>query len=160
MGWSYSSRRCSWSTFWLRETSIRENIYVLYVTMLYRGNFTFITSIGNNMWWQQDGAPAHTSNVTMQYLREQFPLRLMSKSGGWPWPPRSPDLAIFDFFLWGYIKQQIWDVPQDQQPQNLEELRISIVAIATPLRQWFHGRGTAFVLEDTSLRTNKTSFCK
>ena len=32
---------------------------------------------GNNvnrqvMWWQQDGAPAHTSNVTLQYLRSQF----------------------------------------------------------------------------------------
>ena len=29
-----------------------------------------------NMWWQQDGAPA-----TMQYLRGQFPLRLISKRG-------------------------------------------------------------------------------
>jgi hypothetical protein len=64
----------------------------------------------NNMWWQQDGAPAHTSNATMQYLRGQFPLRLMSKRGDWPWPPRSPDLVICDFFLWGYLKQQIWNV--------------------------------------------------
>ena len=23
----------------------------------------------NNMWWQQDGVPAHTSNATMHYLR-------------------------------------------------------------------------------------------
>ena len=80
----------------------------------------------NNIRWQQDGAPAHTSNATMQYLRGQFPLRLMSKRGDWPWPPRSPDLAICDFFLWGYLKQQIWDVRQDQLPQNLKDLRISI----------------------------------
>ena len=31
-----------------------------------------------NMWWQQD---AHASNATMQYLRRQFPLRLISKRG-------------------------------------------------------------------------------
>ena len=36
------------------------------------------------MWWQQDGAPAHTSNVTLQYLRGQFSGRAMSKRGDWP----------------------------------------------------------------------------
>ena len=25
------------------------------------------------MWWQQDGAPAHMNNVTLKYLRGQFP---------------------------------------------------------------------------------------
>ena len=25
------------------------------------------------MWWQQDEAPCHTSNVTMRYLRGQVP---------------------------------------------------------------------------------------
>ena len=63
----------------------------------------------NSMWLQQDGAPAHTSNATMQYLCGQFSLRLMSKRGDWPRPPRSPDLAICDFFF-GYLKQQIWNV--------------------------------------------------
>ena len=53
------------------------------------------------MWWQQDGASAHTSNVALQYLRGQFPGRVMSKRGDWPWPPRSPDLAVCDFFSVG-----------------------------------------------------------
>ena len=57
---------------------------------------------------------AHTSNLSMRYLRGQFTRRLMSKGGDWPWPPRSPDLAICDFFLWGYLKQKIWNVPADQ----------------------------------------------
>ena len=81
----------------------------------------------NTMWWQQDGASCHTSNATIRYLQGQFPGRLMSKRGNWPWPPRSPDLTVCDFFLWGYLKQQIWDVPHDQQPQNLMELREAIV---------------------------------
>ena len=61
----------------------------------------------NFMWWQQDGAPAHASNATIQYLREQFPGRLMSERGDWPWPPLSLDLAVCDFFSWGHLKQQI-----------------------------------------------------
>ena len=70
------------------------------------------------MWWQRDGAPGHTSNITLQYLRGQFPGRVMSKRGDWPWSPRSPDLSVCDFFLWGHLKQQIWDVPHNQQPQT------------------------------------------
>ena len=116
MGWFYSSRRCSLSTF-----DTREYLRIIRCNVIQR-EFHIHNIDRNNMWWQQDGAPAHTSNATMQYLRGQFPLRLMSKRRDWPCPPCSPDLAICDFFLWRYLKQKIWDVPQDQQPQNLEEL--------------------------------------
>ena len=81
----------------------------------------------NVMFWQQDGAPSHTSNATMQYLRGQFPGRVISKHGDWPWPPRSPDLTVCDLFLWGYLKQRIWNVPHDEQPNNLRQLREAIV---------------------------------
>ena len=49
-------------------------------------------------WWQQDGAPAHTSTASINYLRGQFLGKLMSKRRDWPWPPRSPDLTFCDFF--------------------------------------------------------------
>ena len=74
-------------------------------------------------WWQQDGAPAHISNASMRYLGGQFPGKIMSKRGDWPWPPRSPDLTVCDFFLWGYLKHQIW---KENQPQNLGQLRLAI----------------------------------
>lgn len=32
-----------------------------------------------NVWWQQDGAPAHTSNRSLRYLQGQFPGQVMSK---------------------------------------------------------------------------------
>ena len=38
-----------------------------------------------------------------------------------------------DFFLWGYLEQQIWEVPHDQQPQNLGELREAIVRLCRNL---------------------------
>ena len=87
------------------------------------------------MWWQQDGAPAQTSNVMLQYLRGQFPGRVMYERGDWPWLPRSPDLAVCDFFLCGYLKQQIWDVPHNQQPQTLRALRFAIVDACNNLQQ-------------------------
>ena len=76
-----------------RNLDTREYLRIIRYNVIQRE--FHIHNIGrNNMWWQQDGAPAHTSNATMQYLRGQFPLRLMSKRGDWPWPLRSPDLAI------------------------------------------------------------------
>ena len=79
------------------------------------------------MWWQQDGAPAHTSIQVINYLSRQFPDRLISKRGDVLWPPRSPDLTVLDFFVWGHIKQKIWDVPRNQQPANLNQLRAAII---------------------------------
>ena len=117
-----------------RNLDTREYLRIIRYHVIQREFHTYNID-KNNMWWQQDGAPAHTSHATMQYLRRQFPLRLMSKRGDWPWPPRSPDLAICDFFLWGYLKQQIWNVPHDQQPHSLEELRNSIMTACRNLEQ-------------------------
>ena len=80
-----------------------------------------------DVWWQQDGATPHTSNQSMNYLRGKFPGKLISKRGDFPWPPRSPDLTILDFFFWGYIKHKIWNVPRNQQPTNLNQLQAAIV---------------------------------
>ena len=35
-------------------------------------------------WWQQDGAPAHTSNASINYLRGRFQGRLISRRGDIP----------------------------------------------------------------------------
>ena len=80
------------------------------------------------MWWQQDGASAHTSNRSIRYLQTQFPGKVVSKKGDILWPPHSPDLAICDFFLWSYLKNSIWKVPVDDQPKNLAQLREAIIA--------------------------------
>jgi hypothetical protein len=43
-------------------------------------------------WFQQDGAPPHTANVTMAWLREKFGERLISRKAEVEWAPHSPDL--------------------------------------------------------------------
>ena len=55
----------------------------------------------------------------LHYLRKQFPGLVMSKGDDWPWPHRSPDLTLCDFFIWGYMKHKMGNVPHDQQPHNL-----------------------------------------
>ena len=44
------------------------------------------------------------------------------------WPPRSPDLTPYDFFLWGFVKDTVFVPPL---PANLEDLRNRITAAVT-----------------------------
>jgi hypothetical protein len=45
-----------------------------------------------------------------------------------PWPPRSPDLTPWDFFLWGFIKDRVFVPPL---PVTLVDLRTRITAAIT-----------------------------
>ena len=75
-----------------------------------------------DIWFQQDGATAHTAEIAMVKLRQMFPSRLVSRRGDVEWPPRSPDLSMCDFFLWGYLKEKVFR----NRPHNVEELKIHI----------------------------------
>ena len=46
------------------------------------------------MWFQQDGATAHTVRVSMEVVRRVFAQHVISRFGDVSWPPRSPDLSI------------------------------------------------------------------
>ena len=39
------------------------------------------------------------------------------------WPPRSPDATPCDFFLWGYVKDQVYVPPL---PASIPELKVQI----------------------------------
>ena len=69
--------------------------------------------------FMQDGAPAHTSRMAMEFLEEKFPGRLISNKSDFIWPPRSPDLNPCDFFLWGYMKEEL----HRAQPVNTTEVK-------------------------------------
>ena len=76
-----------------------------------------------NIWFQQDGAPAHYGVNVRQYLNETFFERWIGRRGTVEWAPRSPDLTPLDYFLWGYLKDRVYR----NNPQNLEELSRRIV---------------------------------
>lgn len=78
-----------------------------------------------DLWFQQDGAPAHWSRLVRDYLDLVFPNRWIGRNGPWLWPPRSPDLTSLDFFLWGYLKDKVF---RSGFPIDLQEMRDRIEA--------------------------------
>lgn len=79
----------------------------------------------NSIWFQQDGATAHIARPVMEELQRKFRNKLISRNSTFRWPPRSPDLTAPDFFLWGYLKQEVYKA----KPSNLTELKQSITTI-------------------------------
>ncbi|KAL4130614.1 hypothetical protein QTP88_008035 [Uroleucon formosanum] len=73
-------------------------------------------------WFQQDGATAHTARWSRAVLQKMFPGRLVSLRENITWPPRSPDLSPCDYFLWGYLKAEVFK----HQPRTIEELKKTI----------------------------------
>jgi hypothetical protein len=75
-----------------------------------------------DVWFQQDGATAHTARRSTQVLREIFPGKMISLLGDFGWPAHSPDLVPCDFFLWGYLKSKVYT----HRPENLQALKDAI----------------------------------
>lgn len=63
-------------------------------------------SIYREMWFQQDGCPAHYARAVRNYLNEEYLDKWIGCSGSILWPPRSPDLNPVDFFLLGMHKRK------------------------------------------------------
>jgi len=74
------------------------------------------------MWFQQDGAAAHTANESMTTVRNMFPGHLIFRFGDVPWSPRFPDLSKCDFFLSGYLKTRVYA----HKPRRLNDLKGAI----------------------------------
>ena len=75
--------------------------------------------IGCNPVFMQDGAPAHTSRVAMDWLKNRFGDKLISNKSDFIWPPRSPDLNPLDFYFWGDMKQKI----HEGSPRSLMDVK-------------------------------------
>lgn len=75
-----------------------------------------------NVYFQQDGATAHTAAASMRVVKKMFPGKLISRFGDVPWPPRSPDLSPCDYFLWGYLKARVYV----HKPRTLLQLKDAI----------------------------------
>ena len=84
----------------------------------------------NNIWWFQDGAPCHQSRMVTARLQELFGEQLVALHRPIEWPPRSPDITPCDFFLWGYMKQKVYQTP----PNDIFELRGRIINQFNELR--------------------------
>ena len=72
-----------------------------------------------DFWFQQDEDTAHTACRSLGILREMLPSRLVYLRGDIGWPALSPDLTPCDFFLWRYLKAEVYK----HWPQTLKALK-------------------------------------
>lgn len=87
-----------------------------------------------NMWFQQDGCPAHYARNVQNFLNRQFPDKWIGRNSIFPWPARSPDLTVLDFYLWGKLKDIVYKdrptTPDDMKDRIREAIRnISVAEI-------------------------------
>ena len=73
-------------------------------------------------WFQQDGAHHHTANITLDWLDHKFPNRLISRKREPEWSRHSLDLNALDFYLWGFLKDNVYR----NNPQTIPELKEAI----------------------------------
>ena len=71
------------------------------------------------MWFQLDGAAPHYALIVRNYLNDLFPNRWIRRGGPVAWPARSPDLTSPDFYLWGYLKNVVYQ----EQPTDRENMK-------------------------------------
>lgn len=67
--------------------------------------------VRQSMWFQHDGAPPHFSVLVRDHLNATYRNNWIGRGGPVQWPPRSPDLTPIDFFLWGHMKEIVYETP-------------------------------------------------
>lgn len=97
----------------LNAENYRTNILLPFINQLHDDEL-------QNGYFQQDSARPHVANDTLNFLREYYyDNRLISKDR---YPPRSCDLTPLDYFMFPYLKNNIFKTPV----HTLDELRDNI----------------------------------
>ena len=61
-----------------------------------------------NIRFQQYGSTCHTAEATLDVLRPVFDDRIISRRADVIQPPRSCDLTLLDYYLWGAVKDKCY----------------------------------------------------
>ena len=60
-------------------------------------------------WLQQDGATAHTAQISIQVLKTVCLSRLIFHFGYITWSTHSHELTVPDYFLWSHVKSKVYE---------------------------------------------------
>ena len=99
-----------------------------------------------NIWFQHDNATCHTTEAILDVLRPVFEDRIISRRTDVVWPPRSCDLTMLDYYLWGAVKDKYYAA----KPETIDALEDSICeaisdmelhTIDNMLKDWTHRVG-------------------
>ena len=87
------------------------------------------TLLNNNFIFQQDGAPAHTSQQAQNWLQQHCPGFIQKEE----WPPNSPDLNPLDYFVWSAMLQSY--ERYTPKPMTVGEFKTVLQTIWTSIPQ-------------------------
>lgn len=79
--------------------------------------------VRQHMWFQHDGCPAHYSALAREVLNRKFNGRWIGRAGPVNWPARSPDLTSPDFYLWGYLKGEVYQEVPTTRENMIQRIR-------------------------------------
>ncbi|KAJ4441530.1 hypothetical protein ANN_11386 [Periplaneta americana] len=78
-----------------------------------------------------DGTTSHTAGISMEAVNALYPSHVISRKGNIAWPPRSPDLTVCDFFLWGHLKTKVFGGNSPRTiPALKQRIREKVAAIS------------------------------
>jgi hypothetical protein len=112
-------------------TVTAERYVALCKTSCFR-SWKHVVLIQTNLYFQQDGAIAHTAGRNMEVVHSLFHQNIL-RFGDIQWPARSPDLTAPDFFLRGFFKERAYR--NRQHTHTAEELKRAIQAEIAVINQ-------------------------
>lgn len=112
-----------------RAVNVNSERYTLMLRQYLSAELQEFRGHNSRTWFQQDGATCHTSNMSLEVVRELFPSKVISRRANIDWPPRSPDLSPPDYFLWGYLKSRVYVNNPRTTAQLKQNIRQEIAAI-------------------------------
>ncbi|CAF0812160.1 unnamed protein product [Adineta ricciae] len=119
--WCAMSSKMIIGPYFFDESTVNQHNYL---DMLQNFFYPFLQKkkLTRRIIFQQDGAPAHFANSVRSWLDDSFDDRWIGRGGSISWAPRSPNLSPLDFFLWGYIRTNIYRT----RIKDLNELKARI----------------------------------
>lgn len=130
--WCAISRRKMYGPFFFAEPTVNSAAYIDMLEQFFFPQLEQDNLIGN-VYFQQDGAPPHFALQTQNVLNLTFGNKWIGRGGPITWAPRTPDLTVPDFFLWGYTKDKCYA----PLPTNLIELQENIRNVIEAIPQNF-----------------------
>lgn len=79
------------------------------------------------LYYQHDGAPAHYSLQVRDFLNREYGSRWIGRGGPVQWPARSPDLTPLDFYLWGHVKDLVYQTEPTSETDLKTKLKMRLL---------------------------------
>ena len=111
--------------YFFEELTINQDSYL---EMLNTFAFPILRTIPQLV-FQQDGSPVHWGLRVRETLDRTFQHRWIGRGGPVAWPARSPDVTPLDFFLWGYVKDQVFKTPVFELDELKQRIRDAVMKV-------------------------------